>query len=210
MRQQIIVGAMGAIVATLVIAIGTTVLSQVWHSEIARYIRNWFESSEKIPPGTVIAMDHRDGCPNGWEDFEPGFGRFIVGVGKLQDKEYTLSYVKGNPIYDRGGMPRQQVTANHLPRHTHKLTDEGHTHIALAATGKDQGWPRTGHNRFRTTDRYTGPNTENKPSEESPRVNRTAIEEETTGIKIHEEGKKEPSAINTIPPYVALFWCKKK
>ena len=163
-------------------------------------------SSADIPIGAVVAFEHPKGCPAGWEKFEKSSGRFLIGVGTDDSgNEYKLPYINGKPEHLTGGNPVHQITLNQLPKHTHDVIDEGHTHIALAAnhntgSSKSQGFPNhNNHNRFKTTDRYKGNN--NRP------VNESAIQKADTGIRLDVAGDNNP--IGILPPYIALNFCKR-
>ena len=131
--------------------------------------------------------------------------RFIIGVGR----DYKLPYIGGKPEYQIGGKPSQILEIGHLPVHTHGVNDPAHTHTALAPNNDadapgSQGWPRNDvHKRFRTSDRPT-------PSSHyfDKEVHRDALRTSKTGITIEKTGDGAP--IDTMPPYIALYFCRKK
>ena len=158
-----------------------------------------------LPVGAVVAFDLPRGCPDGWERFEAGEGRFLIGVGKLGGRRYDLPYVAGKPDYQKGGSPTQTLSIEVLPSHSHKVTDPKHTHIARAplndANGPaSQGWPQVIHRRFRTTDRPF-------PPYKDTTVQADALSKSETFVDIQATGEGKPVSI--MPPYVALYYCKK-
>ncbi|MBM7072670.1 hypothetical protein JQC92_11620 [Shewanella sp. 202IG2-18] len=74
-------------------------------------------SSGKVVPANTIAFFNLQHCPNGWDVFEPGKGRFTI---SLNDQHEGLSvYELGNI----GGEEKHQLTKQELPRHTHVYSD---------------------------------------------------------------------------------------
>ena len=155
-----------------------------------------------LPVGAVVAFDLPQGCPDGWERFEAGAGRFLIGVGKLGTRRYELPYIEGKPNYQKGGAYSQKISIQQMPRHSHDVRIYEHTHIARTTIHDSngpgsQGWPARGHRRFRSTDRTRG----------SPTLARNALSSSASRVVIEREGRGEP--INIMPPYVALYFCKK-
>lgn len=149
-----------------------------------------------FPAGAVVAFDggqyevkvaedaSQNGCPPGWVRFKQGEGRFIVGsdADVEQEGEYLLR--------DIGGAREYRLTPGQMPEHTHGVRDEGHSHQEPWVSGNVRpdgtlGWGGSRGDHGRTS---TGTQTSN-------------IAIETTG-----EGKP----YSVMPPFIALYLCKKQ
>ena len=163
------------------------------------------EGIQPTPPGLVVAYHPANPngpwCPEGWSPFSEADGNFILGTNR----------VSGQAPGDTGGSPTTvQLTAAHMPSHGHEVRDDGHTHIARAGKMADskkesQGWPYDeAHHRFRSTNHGapTGPNIGDAP------IDTAALENSDTGVTIKptSAGGKQ---ISTMPPYIALVFCRK-
>ena len=206
MKREILTGAGVAIVAAVVLALATGIWNWVSEGGVVRMVQYLTASERNIPAGAIVAFE-RQKCPDGWARFEEGSGRFIVGVGEdKQGNEYSLNYKEGKPVHQTGGTRTQNISLNHLPKHTHDIQDNGHTHIALTAkhdknSSESQGYPaKDQHNRFRTTDRSW--------YNKQYKVDESAIMKGYTGITVGTAGGGKPFEI--LPPYVALYFCKKR
>lgn len=51
-----------------------------------------------LPSGAIVAFDLEE-CPDGWEEFKPADGRFLVGVGRLIEDDPRFVFQLG----DSGG-----------------------------------------------------------------------------------------------------------
>jgi len=147
-----------------------------------------------IPDGTVVAFDHRDGCPDGegWTEFTAAHGRFILGV---DGSEYTLPYVGGEPDYQTAGEAKHELKLIEIPRHGHRISTDEHDqaetdfiHNGLAGGGANIGILSI----FKELP--------NLPSH--PRALPDVLEK-TGGMA---DGKAQPH--NNMPPYIALYFCK--
>ena len=207
MRQQILIGAAGAVCA----AIALTILTALWNwlsgDGFAETLQGLFAQELVLPAGAIVAFAHQKGCPSGWERFEEGSGRFIVGVGKDEfGNEYKLPFIEEKPSYNTGGRPNSVISYEQLPSHSHNITDNQHTHTALAAYFDDKGSASQGypnehmHKRFRTTDRDW------KDNVYVP-IDKSALQMSPSGITLASAGNSKP--IDTRPPYIALYFCKK-
>ena len=211
MRQQVLVGAAGAVLAAIVIALLATLWNRVSDPDVVQLLQQLIFKAPDVPQGAIVAFELQE-CPKGWSPFEQGSGRFIVGVGKNSDgAEYLLPYIKGQPTHQMGGKEFVTLESMNMPAHTHNVTEEGHTHRALTTKhetkkGKvenhasSQGFPMSdAHKRFRTTDRdWYG---------EQYKVDASAITTAKSGVSIKNTGEGTP--IDIRPPYIALHLCRK-
>ncbi len=158
-----------------------------------------------FPEGAVVAF--ADECPaeQGWSVFKPATARFIIGAGNQFDPKHQQWLRKRS----QGGEERQDLTPRALnssdgeefhilsyaemPAHAHQVIDPGHDHsITLEKTnmGEFAGyfWTRR--------ELSQGAERKNFQVGNSP-----------TNIKIDEAGGGDPH--NNMPPYIALYFCKK-
>lgn len=136
----------------------------------------------EFPPGAVVAFDLPDGCPKkGWDAFNDANGRVIVGVG-VHERSDSLGELKPFELLERGGDRRHRISSDELPPHTHPMK------IGVArdlATGDSWGIfikePLKGRLPMFT--------------DKAERM----TDEQVTASK----------EFSTLPPYVALYFCKK-
>ena len=154
-----------------------------------------FDRPELIPSGAVMSFDRAAGCPTGWSDYTDAYGRVVVGAipnGRFQPAEMTHE-VEDFRDYFHGikrGQERVTLTEQQMPRHTHSLTDPGHSHElpwvgSVPETGpRDRGW---------------GGIRGDVAGQDS------ALER--TGISVAAAGGSQSHP--NMPPYIALYYCKK-
>lgn len=137
--------------------------------------------------GSVLAFDLPNGCPDGWSDFKEASGRFIIGV---NGDKYRLPYEKGEPNYHTGGKEEHTLTPKEMPKHIHHygawvpkwVVDYKHQ-ISGENSGQMTGGDEAKAGTFKT------------------------IPEDI------EEGRDQARVVQSIdirPPYIALYFCKKK
>lgn len=130
----------------------------------------WSGSSGNVPPGWKLC----DGS-NGTPDLS---GKFVVQISS--DPEFNL-------VGKSGGAKNKTLTANHLPKHSHEVTDPGHTHRIL---GRDR----------------VGNGNENALAVHDQNGN-IVTSKEKTGITIPPSGGFDnPTPIDTLPPYYVLCY----
>lgn len=140
-----------------------------------------------IGSGAVVAYDLSK-CPSGWKPFKPATARFIVGAG--EEFEASLRTDKdGNPLSVRrynehDGFEEITLTTDQIPEHDHQGKSDYH----VVRVGTDIG---TGDNGWFPI-HHTGPD----PAQAS---------NEPLTAKF---GGGEPH--NNMPPYIALYYCKKE
>lgn len=134
----------------------------------------------QVPSGAVIAFDRPNGCPNEWENFDVGAGRFIVGVGG----KYELPYAGDVPKYMIGGEEKVTLESSHIP----------------GSSGPVRG---STHDRFvPSTERLTALLGAVFPDKRTELLN---LEPRFRWWGIYDGS--EPH--DNMPPYIALLFCKK-
>lgn len=102
------------------------------------------ETAKTIQPDTLAFFDRSD-CPEGWEEFEKGAGRFLIGKGG----DYTFE--------KEGGKAEVSLEEKHMPPHEHKLPVYIHGTMDKNQLKLDalQGAPKKGNyfNNPRSTDK---------------------------------------------------------
>lgn len=147
--------------------------------------------------GAVVAFDRSDAaaggaCPEGWSYFEPAGGRMIVGAGR----EHENRDVAGNPLAKYaafsddmtqskanavGGEERHLLTEAEMPSHSHAFS--GHP-VTKGNAVPDLASPR--------------------PLSTGGAVDRGSY---APAGDISAAGGNQPH--NNMPPYVALYYCKR-
>lgn len=72
--------------------------------------------SDAVAPAGAVMFYATATCPAGWTEYAPAAGRYIVGV----QPGGTLEKTDGTPLTDGEDRP--------VGKHTHSVTDPGHTH----------------------------------------------------------------------------------
>ena len=73
-----------------------------------------------LPNGAVVAFYLSDGCPEGWEKFNLGAGRFIVGVGRHNKKDQYGKPIDELEFGEQGGGRKHKLSKAEMPKHTHE------------------------------------------------------------------------------------------
>ena len=151
-----------------------------------------------IPAGAVMAFDLPNGCPKGWRaDISDAEGRVIVGV---NGEDFRLPYEGGKPRYDLGGSQTVALKPHHLPGHTHSGTTKSANteNYRIVFTAGDSVLENhvTG---FRSGGGHR--DTTNSPL---PGSIHTHDFETDMGSGLR------GTAIGIMPPYIALYYCKKE
>ena len=145
----------------------------------------------EIPPGTIAAFV-LPSCPGGWSSFKEAGGRFIVGAGEHLEggnkdqinrtlSTYEISYVQGEPKYQTGGEEKHQLIEDEMPEHNHSLGRfRGEQNDFLAGSTAGFGIASNFNNRVEVAESKA----------------------------ISDTGKSQ--AHNNMPPYIALYFCRKK
>lgn len=142
-----------------------------------------------IPEGAVMAFD-AERCPSGWAAFQQAGGRFIIGSGLHENKDVNGLPLKAFKTGLSGGEAVHALTIDEMPKHTHQFSIEAGAKIPekfpdfwLSGTGSTYNF------EF------------NNPS--GPQANVGGLV-----LGIAEAGGSQ--AHNNMPPYVALYFCKKE
>lgn len=141
----------------------------------------------------VIVFDRKEGCPAGWTLFKDGHGRMIVGAGAPPNQGEFANDSRGEKLEERsfrspGGAQLHELTIDEMPRHNHETEFEfsandlvGPVQVIARKIGN------TGHALL---------------TEGGLGVSNTEI-----SVRIGPKGSG--SAHNNMPPYIALYFCKK-
>ncbi|MBP7002343.1 hypothetical protein [Amaricoccus sp.] len=127
--------------------------------------------------GLVVAFDRESGCPAGWSPFQQGAGRFVVGVGEGPG-------LSARAWREVGGEESHVLLPEEMPRHTH--------------TFKGNSVPRGGWGGQMTNPVAGGGSQVADNGAYTPKGSISA-----QGGK----GDGKTAAHNTMPPYVALYFC---
>lgn len=148
-----------------------------------------------IPRGVVIAFDrddlNADECPPGWQPFKEARARVIVGAGDPSKAPGKYGYDEGaRPLthYVRGqhrGEEQHTLTIKEIPAHLHVFTDN----TILVKSPIPQ-------NSFGGTNDPAG-------GVKGSEKNKTDL----AGGDGNTAGQAKPH--NNMPPYIALYFCKK-
>jgi hypothetical protein len=135
------------------------------------------------PSGAIMAFDLADGCPAGWQDYDKGRGRFLVGAGSQQEMQQKIP---GNFVRDARGV---DLTAKAFGQpggeEKHLVLKDNIPPIFLTFHSQLSGNGLT----VSTIEALT-------------------FDPPTSGL--HVETSKVPAKpIDIMPPYVALYFCKK-
>lgn len=150
-----------------------------------------------VPSGAILALaDARysdlnkgdsvtEGCPPGWIRFKEGEGRFVIGANSRSQNDGSGDFW----VSRQSGSPTVTLEERNLPDHTHSID-----------IGKEQTM------RFVNQDRFDG-GTGNSPlvSNSGKRHPYSLGGEHVT--KPNSSHQSDP--ISILPPYIALYLCKK-
>src|SRR3954454_3788842 len=77
--------------------------------------------AQVVPAGAILSFD-MEKCPDGWREYLPASGRFIVGAGGGRDKNGTeKDFGRGVPRKDQDGEYTHTLSIGEMPSHTHRL-----------------------------------------------------------------------------------------
>jgi hypothetical protein len=72
--------------------------------------------SEKLVSGAVVAFN-QEGCPLGWDQYTPSFGRVMIGAGAGKRSDGTA--LTERKLGQAGGEEVHQLTVAEMPKHNH-------------------------------------------------------------------------------------------
>ena len=148
-----------------------------------------------VPEGAVVAFDNADGCPTGWVLFEPAISRMVVGaIGPSGSTLVPNTDMQGKALSafqyrSDGGEEGHLLLEAELPPHSHEILYQGHNIVTL----DDTKFRNAGENRYLIKpEAFVG-------NEGNIRSTFTAMPKEDEAV-VH----------NNMPPFVALYYCKKE
>ena len=146
-------------------------------------------ASTDLPSGAVVPFDLANQCPDGWRPFVDGQNRVILGASfGLPDQLFRGRQMLTQRKYrDHGGVEEISLQEHHIGDHSHEVTYGTQDVLTLDTTGN-----RTKSSRVGAV--YT---VEYKTSGGNP----------VSPLFAQPRGKGTP--INNMPPYIALYFCKK-
>lgn len=152
-----------------------------------------------FPSGLVAAFDLPEGCPLGWSRYQPAASRVIIGASTIAELDNGPSKLRvgsngdqlnARPLGSHGGTEQVRLTLQQMPRHTHTVT----------SSPPD----RNIHDAFGGSTANYGLNPVYDPNVQAiPGWSQTQHEE-----FMSYEGGNEPHY--NMPPYIALYYCKKE
>ncbi len=151
-------------------------------------------SGASFPPGAVVAFDLADGCPVGWSDVGTKeaarfAGRTLIASGPRVDRQTSNGTTLKRSHNDQGGEERVVLKPTELAAHSHGISDPQHAHKIMGLMRRDEGVATHGWAGAK------GPyaNDLGRPA--------------ATGISIMPTDAAESHS--NMPPYIALYFCKK-
>ncbi len=150
-----------------------------------------------LPRGAVLAFERDDltaeTCPDGWQPYKNARGRMIVGAGDPSESEGKFGFDEA------GNRLTHYVMRQHGGAETHALdVDEMPDHAHRAAPYDNPGRGFLVH---------TGPNQVRLSGPDGPIGTLTDVELTTGGV---DRERRETLPHNNMPPYIALYFCKKE
>jgi len=144
----------------------------------------------RIPSGLVASFDLPDGCPRGWSTFKEGTARFIIGAGT----EFDPKYRKWRQRRQGGGVELVDLVSRPL------RSDDGEEAHILS----EEEMPRHGH---AYTDNYFHIDRPAPPNSFGGHLHPMGGRQGSMGPTTAEKGGNGQH--NNMPPYIALYFCKK-
>lgn len=156
----------------------------------------------QIPSGMVFASTLAcTSFGDGWETFREATGRLLIGAGNETLRAYrqwrherpTGGFESINlteyEVLATGGEEHHTLSESEMPSHAHKIDDRGHSHPITPHNTQNSGSGTVGWlgGRGTVSSQSAGPS--------------------RTGIGIEAEGGG--TSHNNMPPYIALYFCKK-
>lgn len=169
---------------TVVIGAAVIVLGALTLTGLAKFT-DWLGGLfvPSIPAGAVVAFDQSEGCPKGWASFDDSRGRFLVGASKSGEigKDENGVALTHREFRESGGTEAHTLTELQLPPHKHQIN--------TFKWGYDiKG---VGHSELRI-------DVDDGPAYRGSEGRLTTDSSKASG---------EPH--NNMPPYIALYFCKK-
>lgn len=148
-----------------------------------------------LPAGAIAAFDLPGGCPAGWTEFVDGVGKVLIGAGKGR-----LVFEDGAavPLTERKyrGQGGEETAISELRRHGHTIRVSPHTHDVK------RGFLAHGPGGYGFGGSSGGSDVHDHKDDK-----RKTTEPSRSNISISETGGT--GRHNNMPPYIALYFCKK-
>ncbi len=165
-----------------------------------------------IPPGAVVAFDgaqyHKksdderqlSGCPEGWIRFFEAQGKFLLGATPVVLTD-NPSETSGYKLRAEGGAETHTLVEAELPPHTHEgATTSGGSHIHRGANGDALKGVQSG----------TGAGGDGGGWVTGYDVIQSSGSSHDHSLEIGGGADLERNPHNNMPPYIALYFCKKE
>lgn len=144
---------------------------------------------DNIPPGGVI-MWTKSEIPKGWALCDGTDGR-----PDLRDKFVRAARTE-KELKTLGGQDQIQLGLEHLPKHSHGVTDPGHGHTLTLPYENPKKTPKG-----------KGSSTDNDSTVHSPSPNKIGIiSKSKTGITINDTGEEKTCPIDNRPSFYSLYF----
>lgn len=141
----------------------------------------------QVPSGAVVAFARKSECPDGWSPYLQGAGRVIVGVGAGNFDRFGNS-LTSRKFEEPGGGEAVTLTEPQMPGHDHRVG------IKMAVNpDANHGWGVIN-------------SRQNSGARHLDRVF-TKSGTEPHMLEVGSTGSSQPH--NNMPPYIALYFCKK-
>ncbi|UWQ74403.1 hypothetical protein [Leisingera sp. M658] len=141
---------------------------------------------EALPRGAVVAFDTPSGCPIGWNQFKLASGRVIIGTGFGGGNTAADGPLTERRFREVGGHENHTLTVEEMPAHRHGIPMVAAPHDYLD-DGKGTDAPYFDFSERKDVSIQIG---DSDPDQ---------------GVYTRGEGKPH----NNMPPYIALYLCKK-
>lgn len=76
-------------------------------------------SSTEFPTNAIVPFAQKE-CPSGWQRYENGSGRFVVGVGRHTEHDPYGNEVDDLELGETGGNRTHQLSPKEMPKHRHE------------------------------------------------------------------------------------------
>lgn len=140
-----------------------------------------------VPQGAVVAFDLPGGCPHGWSMFERGTSRTIIGatqlsVADVRNLDINKQRLSAHPYQSDGGEETHTLTVAEIPSHDHGIQIIQHSEYLRE---NNKGYPGT------------------------DTVGRDAVRNDPKWPLRYTEVVGGGQSHNIMPPFIALFYCRK-
>lgn len=144
-----------------------------------------------VPSGAVVAFDREDGCPPGWSAYRDADGRFIVGTGRHTEHDAYGNEVADLKFGEVGGERTHRLSVDEMPSHEHEIRgrDWSRNRWGVPLLSGEAGFV-DGNGSTARIDVDDGPPWDGMVT------------------RLYATGTGGSRAHNSMPPYVALRFCR--